>query len=189
MAGFSTDYSEVKGGYELIPEGEYEVVIRNIEEKTTEKGSVGLNLSLVVRNDIEQNCKDRYIFHTLWKRKEPTQADMQVQGYSFNQLMHLAKAVNLPSGKSYETVQQLCADMLKRPLRVTVVHGEWNGKVRAEVKYTNASNFPDCKHVFREKQQTAATATATTTTAPAPTITIGGVGEFEEILSGDDVPF
>lgn len=189
MAGFSTDYSEVKEGYALVPEGEYEVVIRNIEERSTQKGSTGLNLSLVVRNDVNQNCKDRYIFHTLWKRKEPTQADMQVQGYSFKQLMSLAKAVNLPSGKSYETVQQLCADMLKRPLRITVVHGEWDGKVRAEVRYTNASNFPDCKHVFKEKQQTATTTAAATTPPPVPTVTIGDVGEFEEILSDGDVPF
>lgn len=120
--GFSTNYDDVKDDYGLIPEGEYEAVIRNIEERTTKKGATGLNLSLVIRNDVEQSYKDRYLFCTYWKRKEPTQADMQVQGYSFKQIMRLAKSAKLPSGKAYENVKELCEDLLKRPLRVTVEH-------------------------------------------------------------------
>ena len=70
--GFSTNYENVNDDYGILPEGDYEVIIRNIEERTTKKGSTGLNLSLVVRNDIEQKFKDRYIFlYSLEEKKNP----------------------------------------------------------------------------------------------------------------------
>lgn len=193
--GFSTNYENVDD-YGLVPAGTYEVVIRNIAERTTKKGSTGLNLSLVIRNDVEQKQKNRYLFHTLWKRKEPTQADMQVQGYGFNELMRLAKAAKLPSGKAYETVEGLCKDLLRRPLLVKVKHGEWNGQLREEIERIEESKFPQCNHVFKTSpavnseapvqksdeafasQQNAATA--------AP---IGDLSDFESILGDDEIPF
>lgn len=188
--GFSTDYKDMNDDYDLVPEGEYEVIIRNIEERTTKNGATGLNLSLVIRNDAEQKYKDRYLFHTLWKRKEPTPADMQVQGYSFKQIMRLAKSAKLPNGKAYETVQALCEDLVKRPIRVTVEHEEYNGQTREHIKYINESRFPECSHVFKEK------AASGSTPAPSPAaqsasamdVLSGGLDDFEEILSGD-VPF
>lgn len=67
--GFSTDYTDVQS-FELIPKGEYEVIIKAITERTTPNGATGLNLTFVIRNDVEQKCQNRYLFHTLWKRKE-----------------------------------------------------------------------------------------------------------------------
>lgn len=192
--GFSTNYEGVSGDYGLIQAGEYEVVIRNIEERTTKNGATGINLSLVIRNDVEQKYKDRYLFHTLWKRKEPTEADMQVQGYSFKQIMILAKSAKLPSGKAYENVQQLCEDLLKRPLRVTVEHeiNNYDGKTRENIRYINESKFPECRHVYKEKKSAAASETI----APKPqdqfaaqTANTAGLDEFEEILNDEDIPF
>jgi hypothetical protein len=160
--GFSTNYENVNDDYGILPEGDYEVIIRNIEERTTKKGATGLNLSLVVRNDIEQKFKDRYIFYTLWKKKEPTEADKQVQGYIFNQIMRLAKSAKLPNGKAYESVMDLCKDLMHRPIKVTLEHREWNGRQQENVKYVNASEYPNCKHVFKEKKQ------VTTDTVAAP---------------------
>lgn len=186
--GFSTNYDEVKD-FDLIPKGEYEVIITKIEERTTQKGATGLNFTLVIRNDVEQKFKNRCIFHTLWKRKEPTQADMQVQGYSFKQFMQLAKAVRLPSGKSYETVYTLCDDLVTRVMRVTVGHREYDGKTYEEVKYMNETNFPECKHTFK-------TAVTSDTVAQRPAEAFanagqsyGAMGDYEEILSDGDVPF
>ena len=190
--GFSTNYENVSDDYELIPAGEYEVVIRNIEERTTKNGAVGINLSLVIRNDVEQKYKDRYLFHTLWKRREPTEADMQVQGYSFKQIMILAKSAKLPNGKAYETVHQLCEDLLKRPLKVTVEHDTYNGRTREIIRYINESRFPECRHIFKEKNS----AGTSETIAPKPVeafkssnIPPVSVNDFEEILSDEDIPF
>ena len=187
----------IRDSYGILPEGDYEVIIRNIEERTTKKGSTGLNLSLVVRNDIEQKFKDRYIFYTLWKKKEPTDADKQVQGYIFNQIMRLAKSAKLPNGKAYESVMDLCKDLMHRPIKVTLEHREWNGQQQENVKYVNASEYPDCKHVFKEKKQ------VTTDTVAAPpnesfaadmpkqpeNLSLGNLDDFEEIVSDGEVPF
>lgn len=186
--GFSTNYEDVNDKYGLISEGEYEVVIRNIEEHTTTKGATGINLSLVIRNDVEQKYKDRYLFCTYWKRKEPTQADMQVQGYSFKQIMRLAKSAKLPSGKAYENVQELCEDLLKRPLRVTVKHEPWDGKTQERVEYVNESRFPECRHVFKEKKTAAQKPQEQFASTVSAAIT-GDLDDFEEILSDGDVPF
>ncbi len=192
MAGFTTDYTDVNDEYGLIPEGQYEVIIKKVEERTTKNGSTGMNLTLVIRNDVEQQYKNRCLFHTLWKRKEPAPADMQVQGYSFKQVMILAKAATLPSGKVYENVQALCADLVNKVVRVTVAHDEYNGNKREIVKYTNASQFPECKHVYK-----AATPVTTDTVAQRPQETFAAetplnvtdLGEFEEILGDGDIPF
>ncbi|MDE5945950.1 MAG: DUF669 domain-containing protein [Oscillospiraceae bacterium] len=188
--GFSTDYTDVND-FDLIPTGEYEVIIKKIEERTTQNGATGLNLTLIIRNDTEQKYQNRCIFHTLWKRKEPTQADMQVQGYSFKQIMQLAKAAKLPSGKSYETVNDLCADLIDHVMRVTIGHDEYNGQKREIVKFMNESRFPECKHVYKEKP-----AVTADTVAQRPqeqfadaTANISSLDDFIEVLSDDDVPF
>ncbi len=185
--GFSTNYSDISD-FELIPKGEYEIVITKIEERTTLNGSTGLNFSLTIRNDVEQEYQNRCIFHTLWKRREPNQADLQVQGYSFKQVMQLAKAVRLPAGKNYETVYKLCDELIEKVMRVTVSHREYNGKIYEDVKYMNETNFPDCRHTVKS-------AVTAETVAQKPQETFansgnyGTVDDYEEILSDGDMPF
>ena len=185
---FNTNYEDVQD-FDLIPKGEYEVIITKIEERTTQNSATGLNFALTIRNDVEQKCQNRCIFHTLWKRREPTQADMQVQGYSFKQIMQLAKAVRLPSGKSYETVYSLCDELSGKIMRVTVGHREYNGRTYEEVKYMNESHFPECKHTFKN-----AVTSDTVAQRPAETFansgtSYGNINDYEEILSDGDLPF
>lgn len=191
--GFSTDYTDVQD-FDLLPKGSYEVIIKSIEERITDNGAVGLSVRFIVRNDVEQKYQNRGIFHNYWKRKEPTAADMQVQGYSFKQIMQLAKAAKLPNGKAYETVHELCADLVNRVVLITVNHSSYNGRQREEVGYINESKFPDCKHVY--KQSTTVTADTVAQRPPeqfastaAPAAGVGNLNDFEEILGDGDVPF
>lgn len=187
--GFRTNYDDVQD-YSLIPEGEYEAVIQKIEERTTQKGAVGLNMTLVIRNDVEQKCKNRCIFHTLWKRKEPAQADMQVQGYGFSQVMQLAKSAGLTDGTEYENVYELCGELVNRVIRVTIYHEEYNGKTSERVKYINASQFPECRHIYNKKPAvTADTVAQKPQEKFADSANSGTLDDFEEILSDSDVPF
>lgn len=180
---FNTNYEDVHD-FDLIPKGEYEVIITKIEEHTTQKGATGLNFTLVIRNDVEQKYQNRCIFHTLWKRREPTQADLSVNGYGFKQIMQLAKAVRLPSGKSYETVYSLCDELGGKIMRVTVGHREYNGRTYEEVRYMNETQFPECKHVFKT-----AVTSDTVAERPAETFASNSFDDYEEILSDGDVPF
>ncbi|MDE7365250.1 MAG: DUF669 domain-containing protein [Ruminococcus sp.] len=185
--GFKTNYDDVQD-YSLIPVGEYEVIIQKIEERTTQNGATGLNMTLVIRNDVEQKCQNRCIFHTLWKRREPTQADMQVQGYGFNQIMQLAKAAGLTDGKEYENVYELCGDLVNRVIRVKVVHEEYNGKTNERVHYINASQFPDCNHKFKETVSADTVAPKKQEQFAGTSMNVSGQ-DFEEIIGDDDLPF
>ena len=114
-----------------------------------------------------------------------------MQGYSFKQIMSLAKAANLPSGKSYETVNDLCTDMVGRVVRVKLDHEKYNGEDRERVKFINESHFPECKHVYKDKP-----AVSSDTVAQKPveqfagqTAALGNLDDFEEILGDGEVPF
>lgn len=186
--GFSTKYSKKLGSYELISEGDYEVIIKNAEERTTNGGKKYLNLWLVIRNDVEQKYKNRYIFHTLWKRKEPTEADMQVEGYGFGWIMMLAESAGLPSGKNYETIGDFCKDLTNRTLLVSVEHDDYNGSMREKVVYINETQFPVCKHIFNKNSVTS-DEISQNSDEKFVNSNKNTLDDFEEILSDEDVPF
>ena len=126
--GFKTNHKEAtQGDFSIKPEGDYEVIIKGIEEKTTRNNKTGLNMKLLIRND-------------------------QVEGYSYGQIMNLSKAANLPDGKEYESLSEYCADLIDKCVRVTLKHEEYNGKMQERISYINETKFPDCKHVYKESQ-------------------------------------
>lgn len=139
--GFKNNYSDVNEN-SIKPIGDYECVIHKVEERTTRNGKVGLNIQFLIRSDVNQKYQRGYIFHTLWKRKEPTDLDKQVNGYGFNQVMQLGKASGLPEGKDYDNLTQFNNDLINKPVRITLNHREYNGNLQEEVKYINKTKFP-----------------------------------------------
>ena len=150
--GFKNNYSAAsQGDFSIKPEGDYEVIIKGIEEKTTRNNKTGLNMKLLIRNDVpDQKFGNGFLFHTFWKRKEPTELDMQVEGYGYGQIMNLSKAAKLPDGKEYESLAEYCNDLIDKCIRVTLKHEEHNGKPQERISYINETKFPDCKHVYKE---------------------------------------
>ena len=194
---FSTNYDNIGSGNELLPVGKYECIVKDAVPDTTKNGTPYLDIRLVIRNDVEQKYQNKYIFHSIWKKKEPSEQDKQVDGYSFKQLMSLANAVKLPSGKNYASVEELCKDFVGKCCNVEIEHDEYNGKTRERVKYCNQTSFPECKHVFKttgsSQQANSSTykqpkqdAFAQPATAQQPAIKLD---DFEEVISDDDLPF
>lgn len=186
--GFKNNYAEADQGNGIKPVGDYECLIMKIEERTTKNGATGLNFSMVIRNDVEQGYKNGFIFHTIWKRREPTQADMQVNGYGFGQIMALGKAANLPNGKDYENLEQFVGELINKPVLVTLKHEEYNGKQQERVNYINATKYPEVKHVPKNKSNTKVGATYAKPAQQFAT-TQGGQQGFTEISDDDDLPF
>lgn len=136
------NYDEAKS--EIIPVGEYEVTIQEARMTYTRSGTPCIDIPLIIREDIDENpVSSGRIFHTLWKRKEPTIADQACDGFSSKQVQMLSKAAGLPNGKAYDNMQEWCDDLKGRFLRVTVEHEEYNGQTRARVKWTNESKRPN----------------------------------------------
>lgn len=155
---FGTNYDDIpQGGNELIPEGIYECIITNAEIRKTQNGKYKVGFSLVIRNDIEQPCKNRYLFIDVWRKREPTAADEQVEGFNFAQLMAVSRAAQIPSGQSFESLEQFLKCMVNRLVRAAVVHEIYNGKeyAKCDPLDTAPTERPECRHIMKEKRQAA----------------------------------
>lgn len=163
------NYSEAN---DLLPEGEYECIIRQVALDVTRGGTEYIDIPLIIRNDVERNPRrGGIIFHKLWRRKEPTAADKACNGFSAKQIQSLSKAAGLPNGKSYPDMEEWMADLAGRLVRATVYHEEYKGVEQAKVSWVNQTREPICKHVYNGA-------------APAP-----DGPELQEMDNEEDVPF
>lgn len=193
---FSTNYDNIGSGSELLPEGKYECIVKDAFPYATKNGTPYLDIRFVIRNDVEQKYQNRYIFYSIWKKKEPSEQDKQVDGFSFPQLMSLAKASKLPAGKNYSSVDDLCKDFVGKCVNVEVYHDNYNNNTQVRVKYCNQTAFPECRHVFKTASAPANSSTyqapkndafaqPATARQPEP----ADLSDFEEVISADDLPF
>ena len=122
---------------------------------------------------------------------------MQLDGFSFKQIMALAKAAKIPAGKNYANLDEMGKDIEGKPVLVEVYHDTYNGSTNVRVKYVNESKYPDCKHVFKESAPAANNQTyaqkpqqsfASSAVPPAPTMS-NDLSDFEEVISDGDLPF
>ena len=146
---FSQDNSAATSA--LKPEGRYETIITSIDEKATKNGKSYLNIRLTIRNDVEgQKYGNACLFYQIWKRKEPTQEDLSVNGYIYGMVMGLGKAAGLPDGKEYKDLAEYCNDLVGTCVIAQLKHeiGD-DGIEREKVAYLNKTNHPDCKHKFK----------------------------------------
>lgn len=193
--GFSTNYENIGSGNELLPIGNYEVIIKSAALNATKNGAPYLDIRMVIRNDVEQRYQNKYIFHSIWRKKNPSPQDIQVDGYNFDLLMKLAKAAKLPAGKDYATVEELCRDFINKCVNVEIDHQTDNtGKLRERVKHCNETKYPECRHAFKEaaKPVTSSTYQAPKQDAfaqPATASPVGSLDDFEEIIGDSDLPF
>ena len=172
--GFSNDHKQAaQSEYSLKPEGDYEVIIKSIEEKKFSTGTKGINLKLLIRNDVpEQKFGNGFLFHTFWKRKQPTELD-------------LSKSANLPDGKSYDTLEEFFKDLVDKCIRVTVKHDDYNDKWREVITWITETKYPECKHVYKDGTQNGGFAQNNQTFAQAA---VSAAASTENNVP-DDLPF
>lgn len=152
---FGTNYEGIPTGGGLVPQGNYETVVTNAEIRQTKNGKHKVGLTLTIRNDIQQDCQNRVLFIDIWRKREPTAADEQVDGFNFAQLMAVSRAAQIPSGQSFESLEQFLQALCGRCLIATVKHETYNGETTAKVDPlgTEPTIFPECRHVQKQRQQ------------------------------------
>ena len=152
---FGTNYEGIPTGGGLVPQGNYETVVTNAEIRQTKNGKYKVGLTLTIRNDIQQDCQNRVLFIDIWRKREPTPADEQVDGFNFAQLMAVSRAAQIPSGQSFESLEQFLQALCGRCLIATVKHETYNGETTAKVDAldTMPTKFPECRHVQKQRQQ------------------------------------
>ncbi len=138
---FGINYKDTENS-DIIPEGEYEVFIKSASETTTKQGKRYINVTFVVRDDVEQKCKNKYIWHQIWKKREPNQADLACGGYNNQQIQILSKAVEFENGRQFESIEDWCSQLEGRVAKVTVRHEKFNGYVNAKVQKIEKTKYP-----------------------------------------------
>jgi hypothetical protein len=185
---FGVDYSQT--AEDIIPEGEYEAIVKYAGEDVTKVNKTPyINVTLVIRNDVDQRHKNRYIRHSIWHKKEPSQADLACGGYSAKQIQSLSKAAGLPNGKKYDSLEDWCDDLANKPVRVTVQHEEYpegSGTMHARIRWINESKQLPCRHVWKDAEDVSEDMPAQNGAEPAQSNT-----EFEEVknITDGDLPF
>lgn len=185
--GFKTNLDKAQQNDNLKEEGRYETIIKSIEERVTPNGAQCLNFVLVIRNDVEQKYKNGYVWHSIWKKKEPNEDDKGVNGYNYGQLMAIAKAVKLPQDKEYPGLLEFCNDLVNKPVLITIKHDTYNGKTKEKVVEIVETQHSDCRHVYKEKVPVADTYAA----APAANFAAQpkSAADLAEASDDDNYPF
>lgn len=142
--GFTMNHNDVMGDGP-IPEGNYEVVVKEAKEDVTKNGVQHISLDLVIRNDIKQGYQNAHIWAKLWKSKETGQ-------YSMKMFNTIGKALNIPNGKYYNSLNELLQDFNGKVCTVKVKHEEYNGYINAKVAAWNNTKFPNCNHLWNAGQ-------------------------------------
>lgn len=90
----------------LIKEGAYECFIEKIVLGTTKNGTENISINLRVRSDIEQECKNRVIYDTIWKEKE------NPEFFDRRKINRLLGTQKVAEGTTYSSVDEII-DFLK----------------------------------------------------------------------------
>ena len=137
---FSKDKAEKADmSFGLIEEGDYEVMVSKAEYRPVSKKNktANFNLTLTIRNDVEQAFKGRKLFHTFWlseKTEEAAEACM-------NMIQAFLNKLGATDGMEFDTPQEVAAFMEGNVVQAHVIVDEYEGKERNEVKYFNVAEI------------------------------------------------
>jgi hypothetical protein len=118
------------GEYEVIAEGEYECVIADAEVTESKSGNPMLKLTVTIRNDVKQLHRKQ----KLWDYLVATEKAM----FKFHQV---AKAVGLPNGKDFKSIEDFRLAILYKPVRIKVVQEDntYNGETKKQARIKSYS--------------------------------------------------
>lgn len=125
-----TNYSNL-----IIPEGKYEVVMINGGYDETDAGTRYFANPLFIREDVDQPCKGRTLYDNIWLSSEKATA------WKVNGISH---AVGIEEGTEYKDVEEWYGAVNLLPMKVTVSHDTYKGKVSARVaKYEPSEHMQE----------------------------------------------
>ena len=124
MSFLRTDYSNIGGGFEPLPIGEYECIISEVKVDKSQSGYDMLKLTLTIRDDVPQHGQKRKFFDNV--------VAMEKTMWRFNAI---AKAAGLPAGQEFATIGDFAKAIQYKPVRVKNKHEEYNGSKQDRIAY------------------------------------------------------
>ena len=139
---FTVNTNDTQEQQGLIKPGDYEVVIKAVTEGTSQqKGTPFIQLELVVRNDVNQEFKNKHVWYTIWDT--PTTRE---KGIYAKQINTVSKHTGVQNGTNFNSVADWGRFISGRPVLATVKLEEYNGEQKERVTFINATKFPQCQH-------------------------------------------
>ena len=138
------DHSEARQGTPLIPEGNYEGIIKYAGYKTTKGGTEYIGIDIVIRPDVDQDMQNEMIERPLWRRKNPTKADQACGNFSAGEIQAVSKCAGMENGKEYESLEAWMKDLSNRLIKITVGHEIYKDKPQARVTWLSETEHPEC---------------------------------------------
>lgn len=138
--GFAVNHSQATQGRYLPPDGEYEVVIRQAAQKTSQSGKTFITFMSEIRSDVVQSEQGAQFEHTVFKSKAPTARDPE--GYSIGQIQTICKCAGIPEGMNFNGIDDFLQALIGRPTKLKVKNGVWNDRPKIDVLWME-TEFPD----------------------------------------------
>lgn len=133
---------------EYITPGVYEAVIQNTSEEFTQgNGTRYMAVSMVIRNDVQQQCQDKRIDYRIWTTSKPE--TKTIEGYVEYSLALMSKACRLPETINVNSVNELSKLWIGKPVRITVGQREYNGKTYIEISKVEESGNIQVNHKYK----------------------------------------
>lgn len=146
---------------ELLPAGKYECTIEKIEKRTTPtNGRNYANIQLRVRGDVEQECKNRVIFDTIWTSKDD---NVSFDEHKINRM--LGTQADVKEGREFNTYDEVFEFLVGRYVKVALdkIVDTYDGKEKNRVKFYDTTEHP--------------------------AQSIGGSANLDKVVVDDDLPF
>lgn len=132
MGFLKVDYSNT-GDFAPLPIGKYECMVSSAEATTSKNsGAPMIKVKLTVREDVDQQGKKRNFFDNI-----------VVQDNMMWKVGQVTKAVGLTEDEvnSFDTLEELAAALLYKPVVITNKHETYNGETNDRVAKWTASDL------------------------------------------------
>lgn len=127
-----------KEEFELIDEGNYEVIIQKVAEKQLPSGARKISFQFKIRDDVEQNFKNRVLFDDVWKNKETGVYNMA----RINKILRTQE--DLEDGHIFTSVDELSSYLTDKRCIVHVIKefSDYSQKDENKIQYFVPSKIP-----------------------------------------------
>lgn len=133
---------------EYITPGVYEAVIQNTSEEFTQgNGTRYIAVSMVIRNDVQQQYQDKKIEYRIWTTSRPE--TKTIEGYVEYSLALMSKACRLPEQININSVNELSKLWIGKPVRITVRQRKYQGNTYIEISKVEESGNIQVNHKYK----------------------------------------
>lgn len=119
---FTYDPNQAGGGFEALPEGEYEVLISKAEPTTSKtSGAPMIKVELTVRGDVEQEGAKRKVFDNVV--------------FSEKAMFKVHQIAGIAGVQAAANIDDFASQLYGKSVRIKTKNEEYQGKTNAKVHY------------------------------------------------------